>query len=39
MTTTAKIRRYYCGMCDRWFSKGGDCKLCGFQLEREPVSA
>lgn len=25
---------YYCGMCEQWFTKGGDCKWCGFKLEK-----
>jgi hypothetical protein len=32
-------RRYYCGMCEKWFSRGGDCRLCGFQLERSRAQA
>jgi hypothetical protein len=30
-------RRWYCGMCERLFSKGGDCPRCGFKLERWPA--
>lgn len=29
-------RRYWCGMCDRFFSRSGDCPACGFDLERWP---
>lgn len=25
--------KYYCEMCDEWFSKGGDCKQCGAALQ------
>jgi hypothetical protein len=27
-------KRWYCGMCERQFTRGGDCPLCGFALER-----
>lgn len=30
------FRRWYCGMCEKLFKKGGDCRLCGFHLERWP---
>lgn len=29
--------RWYCGMCDEWFTRrsdDGDCPRCGFKLER-----
>ena len=25
--------RYFCQMCERWFTRGGDCPKCGFKLE------
>ena len=25
-------KTHYCGMCDEWFRKGGDCRKCGFEL-------
>ena len=25
---------WYCGMCERWFRRGGECRVCGFDLER-----
>lgn len=31
-------RRWWCAMCDRLFSKGGDCPQCGFQLAKWPSS-
>lgn len=30
-------RRWYCLMCERFFSKGGECPHCGFKLERWPT--
>jgi uncharacterized paraquat-inducible protein A len=29
-------REWYCGMCEQWFTKGGDCPRCGFTLEPLP---
>jgi hypothetical protein len=30
------LARWYCGMCEKLFTKGGDCPLCGFTLESMP---
>jgi len=30
----SKTNKWYCGMCDRWFLKSGDCKQCGYRLEK-----
>jgi hypothetical protein len=26
--------RYYCGPCDEWFRRSGDCPHCGADLEK-----
>jgi hypothetical protein len=30
-------KKWYCGMCEEWFKKSGDCPKCGFGLERDPT--